>query len=80
LATHKEVPEEVYEINNEKITNKEARICIDKLFNYCEQNNFTGEDLCELRKFKDKIENNINTALTQKKIVDVFSKVSLNKD
>jgi hypothetical protein len=55
-------------------------ICIDKLFNYCEQNNFTVEDLCELRKFKDKIENNINSALTQKKIVDVFSKVSLNKD
>ena len=80
MATRKEVPEEVCEINNEKITNKEARICIDKLFNYCEQNNFTVEDFCELRKFKDKIENNINSALTQKKIVDVFSKVSLNKD
>ncbi len=39
LTTHKEVPEEIYEINNEKITNKEVRICIDKLFNYCEQNN-----------------------------------------
>ena len=67
MATHKEVPEEISEINIEKITNKEARLFIDKLFIYCEQNNFTEEDLCDLNKIKNKIENKINNSLTQKK-------------
>ena len=44
------------------------------------QNDFTEEDLLDLNKIKAKIENKINVKLTQKKIVDVFSKVNLNKN
>ena len=81
LATHKEVPEEVIEqVKTDQITNKEARYFIDKLFSYFEQNDFTEEDLLDLNKIKAKIENKINVKLTQKKIVDVFSKVNLNKN
>jgi hypothetical protein len=81
LATHKEVPEEVIEqVKTDQITNKEARHFIDKLFSYFEQNDFTEEDLLDLNKIKAKIENKINVKLTQKKIVDVFSKVNLNKN
>ena len=81
LVMHKEAPEEMSEeVNIEKITNKEARFFIDKLFIYCEQNNFTEDDLCDLNKIKEKIENKINTNLTQKKIIDVFNQVSLNKN
>ena len=81
LATHKEVPEEVIEqVKTEIITNKQARYFIDKLFSYFEQNDFTEEDLLDLNKIKAKIENKINVKLTQKKIVDVFSIVNLNKN
>ncbi len=52
----------------------------DKLFSYFEQNDFTEEDLLDLNKIKAKIENKINVKHTQKKIVDVFSKVNLNKN
>jgi hypothetical protein len=67
-------------VKTDQITNKEARYFIDKLFSYFEQNDFTEEDLLDLNKIKAKIENKINVKLTQKKIVDVFSKVNLNKN
>ena len=67
-------------MKTDQITNKEARYFIDKLFSYFEQNDFTEEDLLDLNKIKAKIENKINVKLTQKKIVDVFSKVNLNKN
>ena len=76
----KEVEEEneILDKEEDNVSNKDAFLSIEKLFKYFEQKeDFNDEDFNDLNKIKLKIEKNIENNLNQKKITEVFSKVTI---